>query len=160
MDQLAPRIGQSFWLLFWVLLLVLLAWLFSMDKDSKVQTISPHHIVLQQASNGHFIAQGAINGFKVSFLVDTGASSVVVPEHISQKINLEQGPQVPVYTAGGTKYAWMTRIESFQIEGIRLTNIRALINPFMDDDEVLLGMSALKKLEMHHSDGKLELIQR
>ncbi len=106
-------------------------------------------VVLQQNRQGHYFATGSINNQTVDFLLDTGATDVAIPAEIAKKLKLKPGPEVRMTTANGVITAQMTRLDNVELGGISLKNIRATINPFMHkDDEILLGMSFLKHLEM------------
>ena len=52
-----------------------------------------------------------------------------------------------VRTANGSLRVAQTYINELKLGDIRLTNVRANLNPGMQDNEILLGMSALKQLE-------------
>src|SRR5688500_14472438 len=47
-----------------------------------------NRIVLSASSGGHFMAQGAINGRSVNFMVDTGATSIAMGASEAQRIGL------------------------------------------------------------------------
>jgi aspartyl protease family protein len=56
---------------------------------------------IPRARNGHFYVDGTVNGKAVEFLVDTGASSVVVSERFAQGAGLEGGVPTTFQTANG-----------------------------------------------------------
>jgi aspartyl protease family protein len=62
-----------------------------------------------------------------------------------------------VSTANGTIPVYITKIDSIQLGQIKFYNIRANINPYMDENYVLLGMSFLENLEITQSRGKMVL---
>lgn len=111
-------------------------------------------VVIQQDRSGHYLAEGAINGRPVTFLVDTGATDVALPESTARALGLEFGPQVVVMTAAGAVSAWRTRLDSVSIGTITLTNVRATItrSPM---EEVLLGMSFLKHFSIRQQGEQL-----
>jgi len=59
-----------------------------------------------------------------------------------------------VQTANGMVTVYKTEIEQLSIGNIFLYNVAAHINPAMKSDAILLGMSALKKVEFSQK-GKL-----
>ncbi len=111
-------------------------------------------IVLEQDRNGHYVVDGQINRQPVSFLVDTGATDVAIPESMARALGLDFGPQVQVMTAAGPSKAWMTRLNEVSIGGIRRRDVRATIASG-EFNEVLLGMSFLRHYNMRQQDGKL-----
>ncbi len=114
-------------------------------------------VVLQQNRQGHYLANGAINDKAVTFLLDTGATHISIPEHIARQLNLTKGFPMKVSTANGAITVYDTRLDSVSIGAITLHNIRANINPFMKSDEILLGMSFMKQLELIQRNGQLIL---
>ena len=111
-------------------------------------------VVLQQDATGHYLAEGAINGQAVAFLVDTGATSVAVSERMARALGLEFGPRVQVMTAAGPANAWMTRLDSVTIGVLSLANVRATITPALGE-EALLGMSFLKHFSLEQRGDQL-----
>jgi len=99
-------------------------------------------VVLQRKRNGHFSAEGEINGRPVSFLVDTGATDVAVSERMARELGLEFGPRVTVMTAAGPVGGWLTRLDTVVVGALALRDVRATIAPGLGD-EALLGMSFL-----------------
>lgn len=108
---------------------------------------------------GHYVFDGMIDGTPVTFLLDTGATAVAVPEALARRLQLRLGAPVELDTANGHAQGWRTRLPRLQLGDILLHDVPALIAPGMDGDEVLLGMSALKQLEFSQRDGTLVLRQ-
>ncbi len=114
-------------------------------------------IVLKRNRAGHYVTSGRINGYPSVFLLDTGATYVAVPEYLAQKTGLKKGLPVSLSTANGRTTGYQTNIDELDIGQIRLTHIRAIITPNLD--EVLLGMSALKQLEFTQRGNELTIRQ-
>lgn len=111
-------------------------------------------VVLEQDRNGHYEAEGQINGRPVTFLVDTGATDVALPESTARALGLEFGPRVKVMTAAGPSSAWLTRLDEVAVGGIRRRNVRATITGG-EFNGILLGMSFLKHYSLEQTDGRL-----
>ena len=120
----------------------------SVDSNGSVM------VVLEQDRNGHYQAQGQINGQPVIFLVDTGATDVALPESTARALGLEFGPRIKVMTAAGPASAWVTRLDEVTVGGIRRQNVRATITDG-EFNGVLLGMSFLKHYSLQQQDGTL-----
>jgi aspartyl protease family protein len=104
---------------------------------------------------------GEINNYRVLFLVDTGATGIAVPQSVAKKANLIQGMPVKIITAGGHSKAYLTKIKNLRIgNDIMLHNINATINTEMVDNTVLLGMGAIKQLNVKFDDNTLILIKK
>lgn len=104
-------------------------------------------VILQQARGGHYVTSGKINGQEVFFIVDTGASNVSVPESVASELGLNRGASGRAHTANGTVTVYRTKIPELRIGDIRLYDVEGSINPGMEGDGILLGMSVLKQLE-------------
>jgi aspartyl protease family protein len=111
-------------------------------------------VVVQRDRSGHYLAEGAINGIGVSFLLDTGATDVAIPAPLARELGLEFGPEVMVMTAAGPVQAWMTRLDRVSIGQLSLRDVRGTITrgPL---DEVLLGMSFLKHFRLTQQGDQL-----
>lgn len=116
-------------------------------------------IVLKQNDWGHYIASGRINGQPVTFMLDTGATSVAIPQHLARELGLEPGPRYQVSTANGLVEVRGTKIDKLELGNIVFHNVLAAINPGMSDDEILLGMSALKHVDFSQSGNELTITQ-
>ena len=165
----AGRVGLVMTVLAWVLVLGLLGAFFSgwMDElnnpnqqvRSELHADGVREVVLEQNRAGHYVADGTINGHPVTFLLDTGATSVSVPARIADRLGLERGVPLRANTANGVITTYATRLDEVQLGDISLDNVRADINPHMQGDEVLLGMSFLRKLEFTQRDRELTIRQ-
>lgn len=146
-------------------LLALLTWFFSGQVEDRV---NPNRQVQSQVMNGavevvlaadrqgHFVAGGLINGRDVSFLVDTGATLVSVPEGLADRLGLERQAPIRLDTAAGSVQGWLTELDEVRLGDIVQRQVRAAINPGRNDT-VLLGMSFLRELELTQRDGELRL---
>lgn len=163
------KIGVAMIITGWVLALGILAWLFSgaLDRqrnpNASVSSRSSDQMVevaLLRNRFGHYVASGTINGHVVDFMLDTGASDVSIPASVADRIGLKRGMAVTYQTANGLIKAHQTVLDSISLGDIELTQVRASINPKMaGDEEILLGMSFLKRLEFTQSGNTLTLRQ-
>lgn len=154
----------------WVLLLVLLTSLFqSLLEQQHNPNRNPtggiggdgvREVVLQRNKRGHYVADGSINGYPVVFLVDTGATDVAVSEALANRLGLEKSGGAFVSTANGVVAVWQSVLTHVSLGVIRIENVRASVLPDMQPaNQVLLGMSFLKQLELIQRDGSLILRQ-
>lgn len=118
-----------------------------------------HEIQLLRNRFGHYVANGKINGQVVVFLLDTGATSISIPQKTANRLKLDPGMPYKVQTANGNITVYATRLETLELGDILLQDVRAHINPHMDNGEILLGMTVLKKLEMIQKGDTLTLRQ-
>ncbi len=158
------RFIYAFWIVIFIFITYLAhSYLQHEEKANLTPTSQQNAVektVVLNAYNHHYVSFGFINDVKVKFLVDTGASSVSIPEHIAKQIGLKKGLGYSVSTANGNITVYQTSIDQLRIGNITLRNVRASINPQTDDDFILLGMSALKQLEMIQKNNTLILKQK
>lgn len=150
------KMGKGMLIMAWIIGLGLLTLMFD-DQLAKQfnpneEPISSSHqgveeVRLKQNRAGHYVSGGAINGQPVVFLLDTGATNVSIPMHLAEQLNLQKGRASWVQTANGRVQVAQTSISRLSIGDIQLNNVRANLNPGFKDNEILLGMSALKQLE-------------
>ncbi len=117
-------------------------------------------VTMQQNRYGHYLVTGKINGTSVNFMLDTGATTISVPSSIARKIGLRGGIPTRVQTANGVAVVYQTQLAEVSIGNIRLHDVRANINPNMNDDKILLGMSFLKRLDFSQTGKQLTIRQR
>lgn len=168
-DPAAPRIGGAMITIAWLLVLGLLTLLFSnwLDRqrnpNQELQAMSPDtdskEIQLKRNRYGHYVATGRINGQRVEFFLDTGATDVSVPSHLSKRLRLKPGPSMPVRTANGIISVRLTKLDRVELGPIVVTDVSANINSYMREDSILLGMSFLKSLEFTQRGDTLTLRQ-
>ena len=166
-DDSTINFGKSFIWLAWVIAIALLVFVFqdlldeqynpNQDPQRVLQSNGKAQVTLQQNRQGHYLTNGEINGNQVTFLLDTGATQVSIPGHIAEKLSLQTGREQRVQTANGSISVYQTQLNELRIGNIYLYNVAAHINPSMDADEILLGMSALKRVEFSQTGKQLIL---
>jgi aspartyl protease family protein len=109
-------------------------------------------VTIGKASNGHFEADGAVNGAGVSFLVDTGASSVVLTMEAAKAAGIQPDGLAftfPVSTANGMAFAAKVTLDEVRIGDIARNNVSAMVAEEGKLDQSLLGMSFLSSLSAY-----------
>ncbi len=148
----------------WILAILMMTLFFSHWSNKQEKPVAKMvtvngipELTIKRNINNQYIVDGFINGADVTFLLDTGANTVVIPEKIAKKLKLNYGPEGMANTAGGVIKIYHTRIEQLVIGNITLHNVAANINPKDEDEEILLGMSALKRLSISQEGDNLVL---
>lgn len=118
-------------------------------------------VSLTADARGHFAAGGSVNGFPVTFLLDTGATSVVFGASDARRLGLDyqSGRATRVATAGGNVSAWRVKLNVVKVGGITLNQVDGMVieaNLAMP----LLGMSFLNRMEMKRDGQTMTLIRR
>jgi len=91
---------------------------------------APEEIRLERRGNGHFYVHGMVNGQIVEFLVDTGASSVVLTTADAERVGLPVDKarfQVIGTGAAGPVRGQRNILDSVEVEGRTVTNMPAMI---------------------------------
>lgn len=120
-------------------------------------------VTLQSGRGGHFEADARINGRTIGFLVDTGASRVVLRETDAARIGIRpmrSDYTATVSTANGKINAAPATIERVELGGITVHDVAALVMPDEALGRNLLGMSFLAKLKRYEvANGRLVMEQ-
>jgi len=107
-------------------------------------------VSLRRAANGHFETQGLINHqAPIYFMLDTGASSVVLSYEDARRAGIDVGGlvfSITTATANGEARAAPIRLQSLKIGEIERNNIRALVAQPQALSDSLLGMNFLNSL--------------
>jgi aspartyl protease family protein len=112
---------------------------------------------------GHFQTEGRIDGQRITFMVDTGASVVALNESSAARFGLRPTPgqyTANVSTANGTVKAARIRIEMLDVGGLIVRDVDAMVLPDEALSENLLGLSYLSKLKrFEYANGQMVLEQ-
>lgn len=114
-------------------------------------------VILQRNRQGHYVMTGRINDIRATFLLDTGATDVVISEALADRAGLPEGLPTQAMTANGVVTVYSTSVPVLEMGEIALYDVRASINPAMQNDTVLLGMSALRHVEFSQRGDTLTL---
>jgi len=119
-------------------------------------------IDLVKKSDGHFHAVGQINGRTMNFLVDTGASIVVLSSVDAKRIGLEykHGFVATASTASGDSPMYTIKAGRINVGGIQLNEVSLGVIEGRFPVVPLLGMSFLGQVDMTQSGQSLRLEQR
>jgi aspartyl protease family protein len=123
--------------------------------------MSSNAVVLPADGRGHFFADGAVNGVGVRFLIDTGASMVVLPAEDARRLGIDyaHAPKTRVQTAGGPISAYLVTLDRVKVGDIELTAIDGLVVDH-GGQVPLLGMSFLNRVEMRRNGESMTLVRR
>lgn len=112
---------------------------------------------------GHFKVEARIDGRYLDFIVDTGASLVVLRESDAARVGIRPMPRdyaTSVSTANGKIRAARTTLDRVELGGITVYDVAALVLPDEALGQNLLGVSFLSRLRRYEvADGRLVLEQ-
>ncbi|MEL0083734.1 MAG: TIGR02281 family clan AA aspartic protease [Gammaproteobacteria bacterium] len=114
-------------------------------------------------ARGMYRTAGTINGFAVSFLIDTGATSIAMNSVTARRIGLDyrlRSELRRVSTASAVVDAYGLSLKRVTVGKLSAANIDAVVIEGQQPDEILLGMSFLGRMEISHQNGAMEIKQK
>ena len=119
-------------------------------------------VTLYANAQGHFVSECQINGVPLKFIVDTGATTVALNSGDARfaKIDYKRGEPIQISTANGVVSAYRVTIASLKIGAITLNQVEASVLEGGSPPLVLLGMSALSRLDMQRQDIAMTLTKK
>ena len=115
-------------------------------------------VTIPIAGDGHFYTDGTVNGQGVKFMIDTGASNVVLGEADAKRLGipyLDQGRPTQMSTANGSVTAYRITLNSVEIGGITASDVDAVVGSNLP--YILLGNSFLSRVKMQRNDDAMML---
>ena len=111
--------------------------------------------LIDRTFDGHFYLTGTINGRELTFMVDTGASTIAIGDTLAGKLDL--GPCRPrqYSTASGTVSGCEATADRVEVAGLRLSDVPVAVLP--GGDTVLLGMNVLRHFRIEQQGGRMRL---
>ena len=118
-------------------------------------------VSLTADARGHFAAAGSLNGYPMTFLVDTGATSIAINAAEAKRMGLDYkaGQAVGVGTAAGVVPAWRVTFNTVKVGSITLNQVDGMVVE-SGLSVPLLGMSFLNRMEMKRDGQTMTLTQR
>jgi aspartyl protease family protein len=122
-----------------------------------------HTITLDADQRGHFNVEGLVDGRRLDFMVDTGASVIALRESDASRLGIhpaERDYVARVNTANGSIAAAPVKLDRVEIGGISVRGVDALVLSDRALSGNLLGMSFLSRLRrVEMGNGRLILEQ-
>lgn len=166
-QRIQSQFGRGMMLAAWLSIMGLLYMVFHYWEDGRLNpnknlksTLTSDgrvEVVLRRNAHNHYVTAGKINGRPVVFLLDTGATNVVIPQHLAARLGLKAGSRQRAQTANGVIMVRGTSIHRLSIGALELANIDASLNPAMVGEEILLGMSVLGEVELLQKEGRMHI---
>ena len=106
-------------------------------------------LVIPRGSDGHFRVAGSVNGQPVLFMVDTGASLVVVTDALAQRAGLEGGQVTQFRTANGVRQGRVVRAQSVAVRSFVVTGLSVGVGySGSSTEDALLGQNFLQNFDV------------
>jgi aspartyl protease family protein len=133
------------------------------DSPSPSASANSRSVVIPPGRGGHFQVEGHVDGRRLDFMVDTGASVIALTERDAATLGIHPADRdytATVRTANGTARAAPVELNMVEIDDIVVRNVAALVMPDSALSDNLLGLSFLQRLRrFEYADGKLVLEQ-
>lgn len=122
---------------------------------------SRQEVRIQQDGAGMYRTRGQINGRTSQLIVDTGANLVALGRAQASQlgVDLEGATRRRVQTASGVTTGYQVRLDSINVGGITVRNVRAMVLEGAGPPVPLLGMSYLGQVSLQQDNGVLVLRQ-
>lgn len=128
-------------------------------KEKMLEAINPTAVrvndrgemVINLSSEGHFFIDVTINGISMRFMIDTGASDIVIDKNQAQKLGINIQDLVfnkRYETANGRSYGASVVLQEVQVGNAKFHNIAASVNS-AELGTPLLGMSFLRQFKKY-----------
>nr|WP_155194945.1 TIGR02281 family clan AA aspartic protease [Roseibium denhamense] len=113
-------------------------------------------VLIVRDAGGHFVLSGRTNGARTEYVLDTGASAVVLTYADARRAGYQ--PQdlsfsVPVSTANGRTLVAPIQIETLAVGDHTLRNVRGFVARDGSLESSLFGMTALDRLRSWRIEG-------
>jgi aspartyl protease family protein len=125
-------------------------------------TSSPNRSLVVHASGGHFAVDARVDGRRIPFMIDTGASHITIRENDASRLGFhpkERDYTIRINTANGVGRAAQVDLRMVEVGDILVRDVPALIVPDNVLNVNLLGMTFLSRVRWSHERGRLMLEQ-
>ena len=155
-DHELPRTLKhaTVWLLLGVVVFLVFQWYERESRRTRFSAVGGV-IEIRRGNDGHYHWPGSLNGRKVDFLVDTGATGVAIPASLADELKLEAEGFVRSSTAGGEVRGEVVRADLVLDGGVRADRLRMVALPRLEGP--LLGMDVLGRLHWQQQAGELRI---
>jgi aspartyl protease family protein len=105
-------------------------------------------IALVLSDDGHYHTRALVNGVTINFMIDTGASGIVLAPYDAQRVGFDVASlnfSEETETANGIGRAAIIRLDDLRIEHLAMRDLPARVNATHMSDS-LLGMEFLRRL--------------
>src|ERR1700751_5990153 len=124
-------------------------------------TASSRSVVIAPSRGGHFRVTGRVDGRRIDFMIDTGATVIALKPEDAASLGIrpaERDYSAMVRTANGAIRVAPVALATVQNEDLEVNNVAAGVLPAGVANENLLGLSFLRRLRrFEYADGKLVL---
>ena len=121
---------------------------FSLPLASGKASGPQREVALARSSDGHFYAEGKVNGVAVRFLIDTGASQIGLSTDDAQRAGIHVGAdefELIGEGVSGLVRGKMVEVATLDVEGVSRSGVKAAV--IQGADTSLLGQPFLETID-------------
>jgi aspartyl protease family protein len=131
------------------------------EEESRPVLITPRSlngrvVEVRADQSGHFQLEAEVDGRRVEFFVDTGATYIALNAATARRLNIRPSSAeytVPVSTANGGTFVAPVLLDEVRIDDIVVRNVWALVHRDNGLEVNLLGMNFLSELRSFEMRG-------
>jgi aspartyl protease family protein len=134
----------------------------AMAPSANAAPANSRTMVLRANDGGHFAVDARVDGRRIEFMVDTGASQIALRESDAAKLGFHPTPRdytIKISTANGVGRAALVQLGMIEVGNIIVRDLPAIVSPDKVLNVNLLGMSFLSRVRWSHERGKLIIEQ-
>lgn len=146
------------WLLLGLGLFLGVQWWQNRQAQARFQ-VDGASIEIRRGPDGHYHWPGTINGRRVDFLIDTGATGTAMSAAMAEELELTSLGPVRSVTAGGVVTGHVVAADVQLQGGVHVQRLRVVALPGLGD-RPLLGMDVLGRLDWRQEQGVLKIGKR
>lgn len=151
-----PWASVGIWVFIGLLIYAVLSGLTAEGPLHIDQSVSAKGLEIKRSGDGHYYLKGLIDGQPVTFLVDTGASSVAISAQLADQIGLSRCRPVQSRTANGSVTGCLATAGELSFGGYRVERPEINVLPELRGP-ALLGMSVLERFRIEQHNGVLRI---
>ena len=157
--QISKKTGLFSMLFVWCIVMGLVYGLMTIYvKHHKITILSGGDLIVHRSNDGHYYCNGAINGVDAEFIVDTGASLVMVSEDFAKKALIKGGSPATFQTANGNIYGSKVNNVNISVGTVSIDNVKVGVGlRGLNSNYALLGQSFLSQFDILITKNKLYL---
>ena len=149
------------YLLFWISLAIVAYFGMNALTAPRIASVAVSNngvteIVIPRSRNGHYFVEGSINGHPVTFMVDTGATTVAIDTQIARAAQLPKGYPATFSTASGSAQGETIPRQSVIVGGLQFDDITVAVIGGVGEVG-LLGQNILRRLDVTQSGDQMVL---
>lgn len=131
-------------------------------RPQSMEVLNAQTVLLRRESDGHFHATLGVNGRDIRFLVDTGATALVLSRRDAERAGIDLATltfSIPSATANGMVYGAPVRLAEIRLGPFVDRDVPAMVNGG-ELGASLLGMRYLDRFARISVEGERMLLQR